>query len=122
MNHFISDEKTEEQYCKENEIIDQIFPNAEFTIALNLEELDNILTDKSDIVIKNTYNCYCYANSKKDPDYFYINCKNGEQMTQKYIIHELIKQGLNIDCNHCFLEGFDKTPTSECQFELSFGS
>tara|TARA_B110000495_G_C22796776_1_gene465493 strand:- start:283 stop:699 length:417 start_codon:yes stop_codon:yes gene_type:complete len=122
MSDFISDEKTEEQYCREIEIIDQLFPNAEFTIAINIEELDDILSDKSSIVIKNTYTCRCYDNCKKEPDYFHITRKIGEQMTQKYIILELIKQGLKRECDHHFLEGFDKTTTSECQFELSFGS
>lgn len=122
MNHFISEEKTEEQYDIENKIIEHMFPNAEFTIALNLEELDDIVTDKSSIIIKNTYNCHCYTNCKKNADYFFINSKNGEQITNKYIINELIKQGLMRDCDHHFLENFEKTTVSDCQFEMFFGS
>jgi len=43
-------------------------------------------------------------------------------MTVRYVIEELIKQGLKLDCNHHFLEGFNKTSGSGCQFELCVGS
>lgn len=43
-------------------------------------------------------------------------------MTNKYIIQKLINQGLKMDCNHVFLEGFIKSKDSECQFEIFAGS
>ena len=80
-----------------------------------------VITDKHHLIIKNTYNCYCYSynNSKKNTDYFYIK---GENMTCRYVIEQLIKQGLQLDCNHNFLEGFYKTADPVCQVELCVGS
>jgi Na+-transporting NADH:ubiquinone oxidoreductase subunit NqrF len=114
-----SDEKAVELYEEEFQEIERMFPNAKFVISIGLEELDTVITAQTNIVIKQSYTCYCYEDCKKKPDFFYI-C--GENMTNKFIIQELIEQGLEIECNHCFLEGFDKTENSECQFELGTGS
>ena len=82
------------------------------------EELDNIVTDETDIVVKNTYDCYCYTNKRKT-DYYYIS---GKHITNKFIIYKLIEQGLDLDCDHRFLEGFCKSKDSNCQFEIATGS
>jgi hypothetical protein len=103
-----TDEKTEEQYAYEREQIEQLFPNAKFEIAIDFAELDEVVTDLSNIVIKNTYGCYCYDNCERNTDYFYIATTNGEKMTNTFIIQELIKQCLKLDCNYVFVEGFIK--------------
>jgi hypothetical protein len=33
-----------------------------------------------------------------------------------------IEQGLDLDCDHRFLEGFCKSKDSNCQFEIATGS
>ena len=43
-------------------------------------------------------------------------------MTYKYVIEQLIEQGLELDCNHIYLEGLYKTKDSDCQFEILTGS
>jgi len=115
--------ETEEQiksYEADVAKVDSMFPGAKFVVAIGLEELDEVVTNAKSIVIKNTYNCYCYDNFKKPTDYFVIT---GEKMTNKFIISKLIEGGLELDCNHCFLEGFNRYPkNSECQFEICTGS
>ena len=105
---------TDEEYECE-----QMFPNAQFSIAINIEDMDKLITTEHQLIIKSKYNCYCYTNCKKNTDFFYIQ---GENITHRYVIEQLIKQGLKLDCNHRFLEGFYKTVGSECQFELCVGS
>ena len=112
-------EKTDEEIEGEIEQIHNMFTNAQFEVAINIEEMDKLVTDKNYIIVKNTYNCYCYDDFKKNTDYFYIK---GENMTYRYVIEQLIEQGLKLDCNHHYLEGFYKTAGSDCQFEISTGS
>ena len=117
---------TEEQYQYEYEIkqIEEMFPNAKFSIAINIEDMDNIITEQTNIVVKHTYACYCYDNCNKNTDFFYITNRQDDKMkmTNKFIITELIKQGLKLECNHVFLEGFIQSKDSVCQFELLVGS
>lgn len=112
-------EREFEKYEREFEEIERMFPDAKFTISIDIEELDDLITDKQSIIIKHVYDCYCYENCNKKTEYF---CVRGEKLTQRYVIEQLIKKGLEIECNHIFLEGFHKTKGSECQFELIFGS
>lgn len=110
-------EKTEEQCQIENEQIERMFPNAKFIIAIDIDELDDIVTDKKFITVAKTYTCYCYDNCNKTPKYFYVT---GDKITNRVILNKLIEYNLYIECNHCFIEGFDKI--SDYQFEISTGS
>lgn len=114
-------EKTDEEYEYDNKQINIMFPNAEFSVAIDIKDIDELITDKRELIIKRTYDCYCYSydDTKKKADYFYIR---GENLTYRYVIEQLIKQRLQIHCEHRFLEGFDKTTDSVCQFELCLGS
>ena len=106
-------------YDKEHEIINKMFPDAKFSICIDSHEMNELLTDKKRIVIKQTYNCYCYSEYPRNTEYFYIN---GDRLTYKYVIDELIKQGLNPNCNHRFLEIIHPSKNSEVQYEIFFGS
>jgi hypothetical protein len=110
------EEYDEDEYEKESELIDQMFPNANFTIAIDLHELDDLVTEDQEISIKHTYNCYCYGDRPRETEYYEIK---GNQLTNKFILLELIKQGLNLDCNHCFVEGFYKNGNT---YEIVAGS
>ena len=112
-------EKSSEQDLEEIQQIYQMFPNAKFCIAIKLDDLDDIISERNNIVVKQDYNCYCYKNFRKKTDYFYIK---GQKLTNKFIISKLIEQGLELDCNHCFIEGFYKIKNSDCQFEIMIGS
>ena len=35
-----------------------MFPNAKFTIAIDIEELDEVVTEQPEIIIKQEYSCY----------------------------------------------------------------
>jgi Na+-transporting NADH:ubiquinone oxidoreductase subunit NqrF len=111
---------SDEQYDYENEQIEILFPDAKFTISMSLEDLDEVVTDQPHIVIKHAYNCYCYDEEEaKNTEFYYISGKN---LTNKDIIESLIEQGLTLECNHHFLEGFHKTASSDVQFEICTGS
>jgi hypothetical protein len=112
-------EKTEEEYEYEAEQIHNMFPNAQFTVAISIELMEELVTDKQSIIIKKSYFCYCYDNCKRKTDYFYIK---GQHMTYRYVIEQLIEKGLKLDCNHCYLEGFCATNGSDCQFDIMVGS
>ena len=58
-------DKTEEEMENEFDLIDKMFPGAKFVIAIDIEELDDVVTERTNIVIKNTYDCYCYAGVNK---------------------------------------------------------
>jgi len=95
-----------------------VFPKAKFTLCMSLDEMSDLLSEKTSIVIKSTYSCYCYAKCPRPSEYFAIS---GKKLTYRFVIEELIRLGLNLDdCNHNFLEGF--FPKTEVQFNLITGS
>ena len=97
-----------------------MFPDAKFSIGLPIEEMNEILTDKKQIIVKHTFTCYCWDNQPKVPVYYHIKC---EVMSIKNILQELIRQDTQeYYCNHNHLEGIDETKDSDCQWELFFAS
>lgn len=112
-------EKTEEYYEFELEQIDKMFPGAQFTIAIPLEDMDDVITEKTKIKIKYQYNCYCHRDSPKKTTY--INVK-GDKITNRYVLEELIKKKFHIKCNHHFLEEIYASSEMDCDFELWTGS
>ena len=99
------------------EEIDRMFPNKNFHIAIDIEEIDDIITDKKSIIVKNEYNCYCYDGNMRPTDYFYIT---GDVITNKVILNKLVEDNLCLECNHIFVEGFSKI--NDCMFEIMVGS
>ena len=110
---------TSEQYEYEMEQIELMFPDAKFSISIGLEELDDVITEQPHIVIKHAHKCYCYDEAPKQTEFYYIS---GDRITNKLVIEKLIEQGLELDCNHGFLEGFHKPRYSDVQFEIVTGS
>ena len=96
-------EKTAEEYLKEKEMLDEMFFNAYFDVSMDIKELDDLVSDKKEIIIQQEFKCYCYKNLPTDNKIFTIR---GDKLTKKYVIDDLIKQGLVINCDHRFLEGF----------------
>jgi hypothetical protein len=112
-------DKTEAEYLYDVKLIDAMFPDANFNISVDIKELERVISNKNHIIIKQDFDCYCYDNCGRDTKYFHIRGKN---MTLKYIIRNLISQGLELDCNHNFLEGIQLCKNTENQFELWLGS
>ena len=94
------------------------FPGALFSVDIDESELDDIISESDQIMIKQEFTCYCF-NVKRDPLYYRVK-GNGKKLTNRYVIEELIKQKMNLECNHMFLEGFIKN--TDNQFELLVGS
>tara|TARA_B110000967_G_scaffold202195_2_gene240630 strand:- start:594 stop:887 length:294 start_codon:yes stop_codon:yes gene_type:complete len=95
------------------------FTNALFVIDIDESELDTIISESDQIMIKQEFNCYCF-NVKRDPLYYRVQGSQTKKLTNRYVIEELIKQKMNLECNHMFLKGFIQN--TECQFELDVGS
>tara|TARA_B110001469_G_C9461892_1_gene232711 strand:+ start:329 stop:664 length:336 start_codon:yes stop_codon:yes gene_type:complete len=109
--------ETDEEYAKELEEMERLFPDAKFEVTICLNELNDIVTSKKKITIQHTYTCYCYGDDPLPTKYFIIE---GDKLTNKYIIDELIKQGLTMNCNHIFLEGFNELHDN--MYEIMVGS
>tara|TARA_B100001094_G_C18142907_1_gene778933 strand:- start:1016 stop:1363 length:348 start_codon:yes stop_codon:yes gene_type:complete len=113
--------KTEEQYEADFKYIEERFKDANFTISIDKDILKDKLTDKKEIVIKQYFFCACYGcgdiNNRPPNKYFIIRNDN---MTYENIIDELIKQNMKAECDHRFLESFDKE--TEMQYGMFLGS
>ena len=114
-------------YESNQEEINRLFPDAGFSIAFSLNELDEVITPLNRIIVKQTFNCHCYvgepASDAPVPKWYAIHCDEGERMTNYVVIRELISQGFSLDCDHRFLEGFERSEKGgDCQFEPVTGS
>ena len=105
------------QYELECEKIEEEFPNAKFTISIPYDELDEIITNEKEILLKYRYNCYCNENKKKKIERFIVK---GDCITNRLCINKLIDEGFDLGCNHHFLEGFNEN--SDYEFEIFTGS
>jgi hypothetical protein len=116
----ISDSEDERNYEIENELINELFPNAKFTISIRYEELFETITDENKILIKHCNSCYCYNGTplKNKTRQFTIK---GENITLKLIFEKLIERNLELNCNHYFIEGFYKVPGKN-YYEFVLGS
>lgn len=106
-------------YDDEMKLINKMFPNAQFSIAIDYSIMSELLTKLSKIVILRPYNCH-YCNMSKRVDKYVIEKNKSTCMTYKHVISSLIKQGMCLDCDHHFLEGFHKV--GEGVFEIVTGS
>jgi hypothetical protein len=112
----------DECYNIESDIIDRMFPEAKFIIAIALNNFDDVLsTGKEKLIIKCIHNCYCYDKTKRQPEYFIVNgteCNN--IITVKDCIQSLVDNNYESSCNHIFLEFFEFN--TQYQLEPFFGS
>ena len=118
-NSSASSEYDSEYYEEEFKYMEKAFPGASFDICMRLKELDKVISEEKTIVVKSSYGCYCYDECKRNDETYIIQ---GEKITNRYVIEQLILQGLRIDCNHRFLELIQPVPNRNCEFELWFGS
>jgi hypothetical protein len=97
-------QNTEYISSDEDECVDDLFEQHDFTICLSLKKLNELVSTKSSIKIIETYTCYCHDEDPRENEIFEIH---GDKLTNKYVIEQLINQGISRDCNHCFLESIE---------------
>jgi hypothetical protein len=113
-------------YVREHAILDSLFPDVGFDVAVSLDDLDDTVSELDHIIIKNVYNCYCYDQEPKMTDYIDVK-KKGGNITTRDVLNELNRIKYCCDCNHCFFElvspCIDSSGNkSSTQFEIFFGS
>lgn len=111
----------DEAYERNERIISAMFPRVKFSVCIDLEELDEVLSNEAQIVIKCSHNCYCYDRCPRPNDYIVVR-GNGRPITVKDAIKRMEEEGYDSDCNHQFLEGFWKRKPDSIEFEAWFGS
>jgi len=111
-----------QKFDADMDFINHRFPDAKFTICFTPDEIKERLSDESQIVVKQTFICYChdtkYTGVDRPQSKFYVI--NNAEMTVENILDELIKQNMTVECNHQFLERILKQ--TDAQYELQFGS
>lgn len=117
-------EEEEAKYNLEQDIIDSLFPDVGYEIGISLDELDEIISIHDHIVIKNTYNCYCYNDEPKNTDYIDVR-KIGGNITIRDVLNKFNQIKFCSDCNHRFIEDIypcNSGDTLSTQFEMFIGS
>jgi len=107
-------EKTYEDYEHEFNLINTDFPNARFTIAIDYDKLDDVLSLQRTIYVLDKRECYCYCNNPVETKVFKIT--SNEPISNRIVLKELIRRGHTLDCNHHFLEGFHQL--NSAMFEI----
>jgi hypothetical protein len=112
-------EDSDIDYDAENDLINSIFPNAKFTICINSKQLDDVVTDKQEIIIKLDFPCYCHDGNPRNTEYYTVT---GNKITIRTMLNVLVENEVSFDCDHRFLEGFSLCANSDCQYEVWMGS
>ena len=115
----MSFEYHDEKFHYDESIDKSEFQGAMFVVDIDESKLDDILSEKDQVIIKQDFDCYCF-HVKREPRYFHVKGPKGQPLTNRYVIKELIEQKMNLECNHMFLEGFIKK--TECQLEVMTGA
>ena len=110
-------EKTEEEYENEFEKLEEMFPDASFTVSIPIEDIDDVVSTENIIMVKCSYKCCCYSTCPKVSEWFNIRCPTDDKITNRTILNELMKQNLKLECNHQFIEGFDQI--TDIQFDIA---
>jgi hypothetical protein len=122
IHSMIEDEEfDEEKYNKEQDELDRLFPDLGFSICIELEELDDIISREDRIMMKDTRTCYCYDECKESSVFIEIKNING-QITYRDLFQKLNNIKFKRSCNHHFFEGLQQCKNSNIQFEMCFGS
>jgi hypothetical protein len=109
---------SDSEFEAEFEEIHKQFPDAQFSISLSLDELDNVVINSKKVAIKCDFTCYCYSEAPRNSEYFILKSTKG--ITNRDLINCLIENKFDPSCNHYFLEQFQiDTPS---QVSVWFGS
>lgn len=106
------------EYEEEMRIIDEMFPNCLFSICIDLDEMDDVISEEPQIIIQHNP-CRGYCEMSGNREYIYVK-NNGNGITNKDIIEAMIEAEFDPKCNHFFLEGFHQI--NAITFSPMFGS
>jgi hypothetical protein len=95
------------------------FPDANFTVCIPSNELDEVIINKEIVAIKCAFVCHCYDHFLRKTE-FYICRKQSMGITNRDLINCLIENNYYNDCDHSFLEEF--CVDTESQVSPFFGS
>ena len=119
-------EKTDEEYQREQKIIDETFPDAKFPVCITPEEIDEVCCDdRTDVMIRHKCECYYWDNCPHLCPTHFIRVTNSQPITHRMVVNALIENGFNPDCNHIFYEGVYKKNRGideSMEYELCMGS
>lgn len=95
------------------EMNEKMFPG--ITIGRLNKDMNTILTRENRIIIKRQFDCGCY-DYPKNPVYYFVE---GQNMTYRFVLSELSKQGLETNCKHMFVDDFKQN--TNIQYSLCLG-
>jgi len=95
--------KTEDDYMREIDMIYKEFPTAKFSIAIDYDKLDDIISLERTIYILNKPTCYCYEGRDKPKKEIYKIISN-KPITYRILFKKLISQNYSLKCNHSYIE------------------
>jgi len=102
---------SDSEFEAEFEEIHKQFPDAQFSISLSLDELDNVVINSKKVAIKCDFKCYCYSEAPRNSEYFILESKKA--ITNRDLINCLIKNNFETGCDHYFLEQFEINSASQ---------
>lgn len=111
----MSDEEIDDAtYEAEMNAVYDLCPKSLFSISIPLSKINDVLTTEPYIIVRHRIRCGCYK--RRRCIQYRITL---QEMSNKNIINELIRQGLHPRCDHRFLEGFIRVDGS---YDMFFGS
>jgi hypothetical protein len=113
-------EKSEEQYEVERLQIQEIFGETNFVISVDIEELDDILTNDTSLHIDATFFDFITNNEYVEITKHYIMYKPDGNITKKDAFFHLKQVGFSPLGNHIFIETFEKVKDNH--YSLFLGS
>tara|TARA_R110001606_G_scaffold394521_1_gene565514 strand:+ start:121 stop:525 length:405 start_codon:yes stop_codon:yes gene_type:complete len=115
------DERETEWYDYLEDIMNDY--QSSFSISLDSEEYgeNRIISNEPFIVLKNTKCIVCSRWNDNLRDHYHIANNDGNGITTKSILMDLIIYNFSANCNHMFLEGIRQIDDTNV-YELEFGS
>lgn len=108
--------------------LESLFADVGFDISISVDELDVVLSPLDHIIIKHTFDCYCYCfdENPKNTDFIDVKKIDGN-ITTRDVLNELNKIKNVCECAHRYCEFIgpcidSSGNKSNTQFVICFGS
>lgn len=89
-------------------LINEMFPKALFTVAMDIKKLKETISNESEICIYFKRDCDCFKGTKihKSVRLYNIKSKDNQPLTNEYVLKILEEKRFNPMCEHRFVKGF----------------